>query len=83
VPDSGKEKGRGGGPRCKRSMDTGSARCLGLDGDSGRSPPSDRGLVCEFYANLYRKAGDSFYTWVKEKEIHVTPNLISTITGAL
>jgi hypothetical protein len=44
--------------------------------------PTIEDLVREFYANLHRRVGDSFYTWVKEKEIHVTLNLISTITEA-
>ena len=38
-------------------------------------------LVHEFYTNLQGRAGDSFHTWVRGKEIHVTPNLISTIIG--
>jgi hypothetical protein len=36
----------------------------------------------EFYANLYRKAGDSFLTWVRGTEIHVTLDLISAIIRA-
>jgi hypothetical protein len=39
-------------------------------------------LVREFYANLHRRAGDSFFTWVRGTEIHVTPDLVSAITGA-
>jgi hypothetical protein len=39
-------------------------------------------LVREFYANIHRRVGDSFLTWVKGTEIHVTPDLIGTITGA-
>jgi hypothetical protein len=43
--------------------------------------PAIAELVQEFYANLHRKAGDSFFTWVRGTEIHVTPDLISAITG--
>jgi hypothetical protein len=39
-------------------------------------------LVREFYTNLHRRAGDSFFTWVRGMEIHVTPDLVSAITGA-
>jgi hypothetical protein len=39
-------------------------------------------LVREFYANLHWRAGDSFFTWVRGTEIHVTPDLVSAITGA-
>jgi hypothetical protein len=39
-------------------------------------------LVREFYANLHRRAGDSFSTWVRGTEIHVTPDLVSAITRA-
>jgi hypothetical protein len=39
-------------------------------------------LVWEFYANIHRRVSDSFLTWVSGMEIHVTPNLISAITGA-
>ena len=39
-------------------------------------------LVWEFYANIHQRVGDSFITWVRGMEIHVTPDLISTITGA-
>jgi hypothetical protein len=39
-------------------------------------------LVREFYANLHQRAGDSFFTWVRGMEIHVTPDLVSAITGA-
>jgi hypothetical protein len=39
-------------------------------------------LVQEFYANLYWRADDSFFTWIRGTEIHVTPDLISAITGA-
>jgi hypothetical protein len=39
-------------------------------------------LVREFYANLHRRAGDSFFTWVRGTEIHVTLDLVSAITGA-
>jgi hypothetical protein len=39
-------------------------------------------LVREFYANIQRRRGDSFWAWVREKAIYVTPTLISTITGA-
>jgi hypothetical protein len=37
-------------------------------------------LVREFYTNIHRRVGDSFLTWVRGTEIHVTLNLISTIT---
>jgi hypothetical protein len=37
-------------------------------------------LVREFYANLHRRVGDSFLTWVRGTEIHVASDLISTIT---
>jgi hypothetical protein len=43
--------------------------------------PAIEELVREFYANLHRRADDSFLTWVRGTEIHVTPDLISTITG--
>jgi hypothetical protein len=39
-------------------------------------------LVREFYANIHRRVGNSFLTWVRGTEIHVTPDLISTIIGA-
>jgi hypothetical protein len=39
-------------------------------------------LVREFYANLHRRASDSFFTWVRGTEIHVTPDLVSAITEA-
>jgi hypothetical protein len=41
--------------------------------------PTIAELVWEFYANLHRRAGDSFLTWVRGTEIHVTPDLISAI----
>jgi hypothetical protein len=44
--------------------------------------PAIAELVQEFYANLYWRAGDSFFTWVRGTKIHVTPDLISAITGA-
>jgi hypothetical protein len=44
--------------------------------------PAIAKLVREFYANLHRRAGDSFFTWVRGTKIHVTPDLISAITGA-
>jgi hypothetical protein len=44
--------------------------------------PAITELVREFYANLHRRAGDSFFTWVKGTEIHVTPDLVSAITRA-
>jgi hypothetical protein len=44
--------------------------------------PAIAELVRKFYANLHRRAGDSFSTWVRGMEIHVTPNLVSAITGA-
>jgi hypothetical protein len=37
-------------------------------------------LVREFDANLHLRAGDSFLTWIRGTEIHVTPDLISAIT---
>jgi hypothetical protein len=37
-------------------------------------------IVWEFYANLYQRRGNSFQTWVRGKEIVVTPTLINTIT---
>jgi hypothetical protein len=39
-------------------------------------------LVREFYANLHWRSGNSFLTWVRGMEIHVTFDLISAITGA-
>jgi hypothetical protein len=36
--------------------------------------------VQEFYANIHRRVGDSFLTWVRGTEIHVTPDLINAIT---
>jgi hypothetical protein len=39
-------------------------------------------LVREFYANIHRRVGDSFLTWVRGTEIHVTLDLISAITRA-
>jgi hypothetical protein len=39
-------------------------------------------LVQEFYANLHQRASDSFFTWVRGTKIHVTPDLISVVTGA-
>ena len=44
--------------------------------------PSIEELVREFYTNLHRRVGYSFFTWIKGKAIQVTPDLISTITGA-
>jgi hypothetical protein len=44
--------------------------------------PAITELVREFYANIHRRVGDSFLTWVRGTKIHLTPNLISTITGA-
>ena len=43
--------------------------------------PAIEDLVREFDANLHRRDGNSFYTWVREKEIYMTLDLISTITG--
>jgi hypothetical protein len=39
-------------------------------------------LVREFYANLHQRVGDSFLTWVRGMEIHVTPDLINAIIEA-
>jgi hypothetical protein len=39
-------------------------------------------LVREFYATPHQRVGDSFLIWVRGMEIHVTPDLISAITGA-
>lgn len=39
-------------------------------------------LVREFYANIHKRHGDSFLTWVREEVIHVTLTLISTIIEA-
>jgi hypothetical protein len=44
--------------------------------------PAIAELVWEFSANLHRRADDSFFTWVKGTEIHVTPDLISAIIRA-
>jgi hypothetical protein len=44
--------------------------------------PAIAELVWEFYANLHRRVGDSFFTWVRGTEIHVTPDLISAIIRA-
>jgi hypothetical protein len=44
--------------------------------------PAIAELVWEFYTNLHRRAGNSFLTWVRGIEIHVTPDLISAITKA-
>jgi hypothetical protein len=44
--------------------------------------PAIAKFVREFYANLHRRAGDSFFTWVRGTKIHVTPDLVSAITGA-
>jgi hypothetical protein len=38
-------------------------------------------FVREFYANIHRRVGNSFLTWVRGMEIHVTPDLIDAITG--
>ena len=43
--------------------------------------PEIKKLVRKFYANLHRRAGDSFLTWVRGTEIHVIPDLINAITG--
>jgi hypothetical protein len=45
--------------------------------------PAIEELVREFYANLHYRVVDSFLTWVRGMEIHVTPNLISAITRVL
>lgn len=39
-------------------------------------------IVWEFYANLYQRRGNSFRTWIKGREIEVTPTLINNITRA-
>jgi hypothetical protein len=44
--------------------------------------PAIAELAQEFYANLHRRLGNSFFTWVRGTEIHVTSDLISAITGA-
>jgi hypothetical protein len=44
--------------------------------------PAVMEIVHEFYANLHNRRSDSFRTWVKKKEIVVTPTLISNIMGA-
>jgi hypothetical protein len=36
-------------------------------------------LICTLYANIHRRVGNSFLTWVRGTEIHVTPDLISAI----
>jgi hypothetical protein len=43
--------------------------------------PAIAELVREFYANIHRRVGDSFLTWVRGTKIHVTLDLISAITG--
>jgi hypothetical protein len=42
--------------------------------------PAIAELVLEFYANIHRRVGDSFFTWVRGTKIHVTPDLINVIT---
>jgi hypothetical protein len=44
--------------------------------------PATAKLVHEFYANIHRRVSNSFFTWVRGTEIHMTPDLISAITGA-
>jgi hypothetical protein len=41
--------------------------------------PAIEDLVREIYANIHRRVGDSFLTWVRGTKIHVTPILISAI----
>jgi hypothetical protein len=44
--------------------------------------PAMEVIVWEFYANLYQRCDDSFYTWLRGTTIEVTPTLISAITRA-
>jgi hypothetical protein len=44
--------------------------------------PTVEEIVREFYANLHKRCGDSFQTWVWKKEIVMTFTLISNIIGA-
>jgi hypothetical protein len=44
--------------------------------------PTVEEIVREFYANLLQRRGDSFLTWIRGKEIEVSPTLISNITRA-
>jgi hypothetical protein len=39
-------------------------------------------VLWEFYANLHQTRGNSFRTWLRWREIEVTPTLISKIAGA-
>jgi hypothetical protein len=39
--------------------------------------PAIAELVREFYANIHRRVGDSFLTWVRGMKIHMTSSLIS------
>jgi hypothetical protein len=43
--------------------------------------PAIAELVREFYARIHQRVCDSFLTWVGVAEIHVTLDVISTITG--
>jgi hypothetical protein len=44
--------------------------------------PTIKELVREFYTNIHRRVGDSFLTWIRGTEIHVTLDLISSIIEA-
>jgi hypothetical protein len=48
----------------------------------GDHRPTMEEIVQEIYANLYRRCGNSFLTWVRGKVIKVTPSLINNIKGA-
>jgi hypothetical protein len=48
----------------------------------GHHCPTVVEIVREFYANLHQRRGNSFLTWIRGKEIKVSPTLISNITRA-
>lgn len=44
--------------------------------------PTAEVLLQEFYANIHHRRYKSFWTWVRQRPIVVTPNRISNIIGA-
>ena len=43
--------------------------------------PTIEEIVWEFYANLYQRCGNSFYTWIRGRRIKVTSSFINLMSG--